>query len=246
MDSNDQLLIAKIKDAAELCNSRNVPKFIGFLNAHELSVAKTCISSYKHCIFGGFEFAERVMLCFLPDWADETDVDFPIVPITLSYRERDELSHRDFLGTFMSFGITRDKIGDILIEKGRAVAFIHKDIINYVTTQLEKVGGVGVKLKIGFDDPLPYSSSFENIRGTVASNRLDCIVAELCNFSRDKSALVITSGKVFVDSAECLNISKRIENGAEITVRGFGKFIIDSVDDVTRKGRYVLLARKRV
>ena len=47
----------------------------------------------------------------------------------------DELNHRDYLGTIIGLGITRDRIGDILVKKdpvfkaGTAYVFCKKDMV---------------------------------------------------------------------------------------------------------------------
>lgn len=248
MPSNNEhtFLLARVKDAIELSQSRNVPRFIGFLNEVQARyVADYAKSAHaKHCFFGGYDGAERTVFCALPDWADDS-VEFPIAGVTVTYRKIDKLTHRDFLGTLMSFGITRESVGDILVEEGRAVLFVHQDILRYVTTQLEKVGGVGVVVTLGFQQPLPCVDDFKEIRTTVASARLDAIVAHLVGISRDKSVELVQSGRVFVNQIECQNPSKRILSGDHITIRQKGKFIIDSVDETTKKGRIILVARHK-
>ena len=44
----------------------------------------------------------------------------------------------------MSLGIERDSVGDILVEDGRCVVFVKNELKNYITSQIFKIGNVGV------------------------------------------------------------------------------------------------------
>jgi RNA-binding protein YlmH len=78
----------------------------------------------------------------------------------------------------------------------------------------------------------------------VASSRLDCVVAAVCSLSRERARAVVESGLVELDF-ECEERADRAINPpCVISVRGFGRFKINSVSDKTKKGRYRLLAQK--
>ena len=65
--------------------------------------------------WGGYDGAERAVLLFLPDWMDASDAGAysPIRCLRAAFREEENLTHRDFLGSLMGMGIVREKIGDI-------------------------------------------------------------------------------------------------------------------------------------
>ena len=134
------LLNSRADDLVSLCDKTGVPKFMGFLRPEEASLvaASTAQTGLKHTFFGGYEDAERVFFGVFPDWCDINTALFPITALTITFREQDVLSHRNFLGTFMSLGITRESVGDILIEKGRAVAFFKTEVADYILSQLKK------------------------------------------------------------------------------------------------------------
>jgi RNA-binding protein YlmH len=200
----------------------------------------------KYLFFGGYEEAERVFFGAFPHWCDNFHSYFPIKALTFTFRQTDSLSHRDFLGTFMSLGITRESIGDILIEKGRAVAFVTEELADYIKTQVNKVGGVGVSVQDGFSYPLPGLSGFKEITETVSSARLDCIVASLIGCSRKSASEFIEDKRVSVNGMVCDKCVKTVKNGDKITLKGKGKFIIDSVDGRTKKDRLIIKAKKYI
>ena len=234
-----KLLPARIDDLKELCVKSNVPKFLGFLSAEEAAVAVGRFKVYeKYGLFGGYESAERAMLGVLPDWCEK--IEFPIKAITFTYRESDTLSHRDFLGALMALGVTRETVGDILIEKGRAVAFVADDVFNFVFSQIDKVGNVGVKLTESFTLPLPSLSKKQSFSVTVASTRLDCVVAAICGISRGQAVDKIAEGYVLINSICVTKATANVKSNDKITVRKRGKFEITSCDDYSKKGRIIL------
>ncbi len=237
---DEKFFVARVEDTLRQSLNTNKPKFLGFLTESETGKAIEILKSKgaKYSLFGGFSEADRVMLCCEPDWCEE--IEFPIVPLTATFREQDILTHRDILGALMGLGIKRESVGDILVEKGRAVFFISEDIKKFVLTQFTMAGRVGLKLSVGVTLPLPALSQKVSFRETVSSCRLDCIVSALIKCSRNKAAELISEGLVSINSAMCSKPTRTIVSGDRITVRGKGKFTVDACDDVSRKGRTVL------
>lgn len=239
-----ELLPARVADLRQLCDKTNSPKFIGFLTSDEVSVALKQTKFDNCSLYGGYDSAERVMLAVLPDWCE--NVIFPITAITFTYRTCDILSHRDFLGALMALGIARETVGDILVEDGRAVIFVTNDVSKFVFTQIKKIGNVGVTLSEGFCEPLPQNGKKQSFAVTVASTRLDCVVASICGISRKVAGEKIADGLVSVNSVCTTKITANIVAGCNITVRKKGKFQITSCDEYSKKGRIILKYDKYV
>ena len=244
MDSS--MLFARVDDAADICHRTNKCKYIGFLSSEQAVAVRNYLEkrNVKYNLFGGYENAERVMLGCFPDWAEGTE--FPITAITLKYRKVDNLAHRDFLGSLMGLGITREKVGDILIEEGRAIIFLDEDIANFVISQLDKVGRTGVTVSLGYDGDLPVGDALTEFSTTIASERLDCVVSAIAGLSRGMATEKIVQGLVSVNSFVTEKITYSVNAGDIITIRGKGKFIITSLDGRTRKNRVVLNLKKYV
>ena len=237
---DEKVFCARVEDTVRQCVNTDKPKFLGFLTESETGKAAEILKSLgaKYSFFGGFPEAVRVMLCCKPYWCDEAE--FPIVPITATFRSQDALTHRDILGALMGLGIKREAVGDILIEKGRAVFFVTEEISEFVLNEFTKAGRVGIKLKVGADSPLPEMSELAFFRETVSSCRLDCIVATIIKCSRNKAAELITEGLVSINSVPCSKVTKTLVAGDKVTVRGKGKFTIVSCDTLSKKGRMIL------
>ena len=148
------------------------------------------------------------------------------------------------MGSLMSKGIKREKVGDILVEKGRAVVFLNKDIAPFVLSQTNRIGRVGVSAEQGFSLPLPQISTKESRSVTVASMRADAVVAALINSLRSRAEELIKDGFVAINSAVCQKTTRQITDGDKIAVRGYGKFTVIEQSGTTKKGRTVILTEK--
>lgn len=239
-----EILIARINDTFDISQKTSKPKFFGFLRREEAVLAQRTLDNRgaDYSFFGGYKGAERVMLGCFPDWCFDTD--FPITAVTFSFRSSDELRHRDFLGALTAIGITRESIGDILIENGRAVAFLKNEVLPYVLLNIEKIGRVGVKVTEGFKAPLPKTDSLIEATVTVSSLRLDCVVSAVCGVSRNRASELIDMGFVTVNSVQCEKTTKQVNSGDAISVRGKGKFIVGNTSFKTKKDRTVLEFKK--
>lgn len=236
-------LLSRIEDAVLFVQRRSCPKYIGFLDEQETSLALTklhSISGVLYRFWSGYPEGERSVLGVFPlDWEIDTDA-FPIVPISFNYRKQDKLSHRDFLGALMALGIERDTVGDIVVGIANTIVFVHKNIADYCICQITKIGSVGVRVEL-CDTAIPLlSPRLEEDTTTIASVRLDNVVGAVCKVSRSKAVALIEGGLVAVNGEITEKSTKQVPDGCKLTVRGFGKFIIVSTAAKTRKGRIVL------
>ncbi len=236
---SDELLKARLEDICNETYTKNIPTFLGFLNEVEFSVCKTMLDSnhIKYTFWGGYDQAVKKYVCVLPDWADTAD--FPFSCIRFDFNSNYSLSHRDFLGKLMSMGLSREKIGDIIVNEGNAFVFLANSIASFCVDNISKVGSVGVSASV-CEGPECHTKEFLSIRKVVSSKRADCVVSAICNFSRQKAKEFILSGKLIVNYKVCENISQLVNTSDVLSVRGYGKFIVNCIDKTTKKERIVL------
>ena len=247
ISNEDKWLFARLDDWLYLCNKRSCPCFSDFLDLREQSLISSRLQNVKGIgwkFFGGYADAERAILAVFPDFYDDACIQYPFVPVGFQYRKTHKLSHRDFLGTLLSAGIRREKIGDILCGDGLGVVFLCEDVVPYICEQVDRVGGEGVIITANYDGVLPVSRDFLELRDTIASPRLDAVVKALVRVSRDESARMIQTGLISVNHMVVENVSKSISAPCTVSVRGYGRFIIDAIGPETKKGRLQLVARK--
>ena len=249
MDAKErQFLEAKIHDAVRRCNSQSVPQFVGFLDSAGAGIATSVAikEKTKFILFGRYKSAERVYFGAFPDWCEPDSSLFPMIRLKIINKSSRELSHRDVLGAFMSAGVERDTIGDILTGDGNTLVFVSSTVAKHLTAHIIKIASAGVEIVEDKETEINIVNRFEELSGTVASMRLDCVVAELCNCSRNKDSVFIESGMVAVGGLEVLKLTFEVSKDDVISVRRAGKFVIDECDRLTKKGRIALKYRKYI
>lgn len=244
------VLRSRIEDTVRLCGKRDVPCFLGFLDMHEQTEAQTILSSLitdEHiAFFGGYSDAERAILSVSPSYYCAEASDYPLRTVAFRHRTERKLSHRDVLGTLMSIGLRRDTVGDILCGDGISIVFLREEIVAYVCEQIDRIGGEGVTVIADYDGALPITSEYEFIRETIASPRLDSVVKALVRTSRERAAEWIRVGSVSLNHQPIESVSKSVSVGDVLSVRGYGRYLIDQIGPVTKKGRLALYARRRL
>ena len=214
-----------------LCFTRQKPVFSQFLTESQQALAQKVLQSIyfeNYVFFGGSESSERKVLGVFYDEPERSA--FPVSAIEFKYRPCDKLTHRDFLGTLMSLRI--------LVDNGRTVVFVKSKLKDYIESQIFKVGGAGVKIVQPNLNSLPQGRGTEEMSLTVSSLRYDNIVAAVSGLSRDKTAKLILSGETTLNFAVTQNVSCTVKEGDTFTIRGKGKFKLDKILGVTKKGRH--------
>ena len=239
---DEQLQLRRIADKAEQCRRQNIPAWTKFLTARERDLAERLLpllGNPSHVYLGGHENAERAVLYFLPDWLEvPLDDDLPIACIRCRYpMEYGTIGHRDILGSLMGLGIERETIGDIYPSSGSADLMQNFFSAGKVHFQLSEVA---------LSDMIIPEKKTSTVRDTVASVRLDSIVATAFGMAREKAAALIKAGRVQVDHMDCLKPDRSLQEGAVITARGFGKAVLTEVGGLSKKGRTGIVITKYI
>ena len=250
MTGEEKLLLARCEDLFSLCDKRVAPCFTDFLNEAEQTVIKNNIGNrmgYNSCFFGGYENSQRKIFGVFPQWEEPDFNSFPIKVLKITKNYKRELTHRDYLGTVLSCGIDRIKVGDILIDGDCAYIFISEDIADYVSFGIDKIANVGVKAVVeDISKITPPEPKFEVINTVSASVRLDAVIASVLNLSRKNACELIKSGRVCVNYTECTNTSHMLSVEDIISARGFGKFIFSDIGQKTRSDRLHIEVKKYI
>lgn len=236
------MLLAKLWDKIETGMNRNIPAHTGYLSPRELEMCHFLFGDAPGLhAFGGYEDAERKMLCYLPEYLDEsslTDKNSPVVCLRATFYDGDTPTHRDFLGSIIGSGIARETVGDICVGKGQCDFFVTEEITPYLLQNFTNAGRTKLRLtQISLSEasiPLP---EMVVIKDTLASMRLDGVVSAGFRISRTLAAQAITAGKVAVDGLLCEKPDKTVAQGSKISLRGSGKIKLEKVNGQTKKGR---------
>lgn len=260
LTKEEEITLGHFKDSIQTAYQRSIPVYSNFMSLREQELAFQALEEFygkpsegvQYMAYGGYDEAERQVLCFLPPDGAWTPgkADFPIRCIKIlpaNKRFSDDLNHRDYLGTAMGLGLTRDQIGDILVDTGSSApvcylfcihdkAKLIQDItrIKHTTVRAEEI-----------DFHLSHwTQRYEDITGSVSSHRLDAMLALAVRISRGKALELIQSGNVFLNGRNCTENAKKLEPGDSFSVRGYGRFCFEEAGGQSKKGRYSVLIKK--
>lgn len=249
-EPEDRLLLARVLDKQEQMERRNIPAATGFLSPREQMMAVNLLNAAGiregHILDGGYEGAERKVLTFLPDWAEEDPEALAFLRATFRGAES-TLTHRDILGSLMGQGITRERVGDILISDHSADVVVSPSLAEFLLQNWDSAGRVRLEVSAIVREELTIPQvQIKEVRDTVSSLRLDAVVAAAFSLSRGKAAELIAAGRVSLDHVPCEKPDKPVSQGAVITARGLGKARVAECGRTTKKGRIALTIERYV
>jgi RNA-binding protein YlmH len=203
--------------------------------------------SVKCHFFGGFDSAERKRVLLAPEYYVFNQQDFLISAHEIEYPTKFvTIEHPQVLGSLMSLGLKREKFGDILMFGNRIQILVAQEIDSYLSLNLTSIGRAKVTLYPVTLSELVYT---ENLwieqTTTVSSLRLDTMVAALFNISRQKSQLVIEQGHVKVNFTTIEKPSFECGEFDLVSVRGYGRAKLLSIDGKTKKDKWRIIMGKQ-
>lgn len=253
MNTEKEELIFKKRmlELARTAYHKNINTYSDFLTLNEISIfhsLKPELPNVNYELFGGFEAAERKILCFCGDSSVKAFFDYIacIKMLPLNKKFSDEFSHRDFLGSIMNLGIERSKIGDILVKEKEGYVYLEAVLSTYLAENLTKVKHTNISCEIITGGIPEIAPSFQEVRGSIASPRLDAVIALAFHSSRSGILSLISGGKVFVDGRLIESNSYQLKEDETVSVRGYGKFIYKGLENQTKKGRYYVSLLKYI
>ncbi len=198
----------------------------------------------SYLFYGGYENAERTVCVFLPDWqeAEDWDAEEELAAIACAYPPTGAgLTHRDLLGSLMSIGLVREKVGDILMGEKAAQIVCLRDAAPIILSQFSQAGRYKLKLReIPLSALAPAPNQVKVIHDTVSALRLDAVLASGFSLARSKAADAVTGGRVSLNHRECLKPDRPVAQGDVLTCRGLGKCVVKTVGGQSRKGRIII------
>ena len=238
----DDLFIRRVRELALRALHKGDVVYTHFLDLAQAQIARQIAreTGVSLAMNGGYDDAERRMAAFYVDEAPDP-ADWPLVPVKVSWRPQfGTPGHRDILGALMGLGFERERIGDIVLDTDRAWVFAEPDMARYIVSSLQSAGRVSVKCEMTEGVPVLPEPEGRHVRDTVPSMRLDALLAAGFSLSRSEAARVIGQGKVFLNQVQTLRPDAPVPEKALISLRGAGRFRLESIEGETRKGRWAV------
>jgi RNA-binding protein YlmH len=246
----EQDFIDQVLHWKDFVESSYTSKLTDFLDPREQHILKVIIGengNVKVQLFGGTSDSERKRALIMPDYITPTTVDFQINLFEIDYPTKFvSIEHPQVLGSLMSLGLKRGKFGDILMKDGRVQFFSAAEISDYIKVNLESIGRASVRLtEITLEEAIITDELWAEQDTTVSSLRLDTILSSIHHLSRQKSQLFIQQGLVKVNWSTIESQSFECGEGDLLSVRGYGRVKILSIEGKTKKDKWRIVVGKQ-
>ncbi len=238
---SERPFIRRIEDYITRVNVRGQWQLTDFLSPREQRLATSRARAAGMVVqgYGGYQEAERQRLLLMPgEWYPEA-ADFQIT--TLSIDAVQPLTHGALLGALLGTGVERRKVGDLAVDGERALCAVDPTIAGHVCRELHQAGRVSVHVEIVDQEVVWPKVVYTTATLSVASMRLDAVVAAACHWSRGTAQEAIQAGRVSVDHVATERADEPVEVGDVLSVRGFGRVRVFESVGLSKKGRIRLV-----
>ena len=240
--TEEQVLMGRLRDLAKRAYEKNIYTYSSFLSLPEQGVLDGMtkeLSFIPYELFGGHEMAERKVVGFGSEELFGYPGQFPVTILKVTpalEKFGEELNHRDYLGSLMNLGIRRDTIGDILVKGKTGFIFCLDDVAEFIIQNLIKIRHTQISC-IKIDDDIELKPSLIDESYPVSSMRLDVIIAAACKLSRKEALSFFERNEVQLNSKVTTENAVNLKPGDVFSVRGKGKFVLESIGGTTKRGR---------
>lgn len=199
------------------------------------------IKDFKIESYGVFNEAERKIISF----NNLYQIEYPIKVVKIKNKSKfKNLSHKDYLGSIMSLGIKRNKLGDLIVKDDICYVAAFSDIAEYIASNLNRISNVSCDIDILEADEVDIRYEFIEEVINVQSKRLDSIVSKITRKSRSTAEEIISRGDVLINYSVYRDKSKEVKENDRITVRKYGKYILGSIVGNSKSGKLKVIIKK--
>lgn len=234
-DTEKITILRRILDLLELTSKNYSQQVSDFLDPYEQQLVASLTSHYP-----------EIELNFLPVGNRERKVavfsPYPIVHeentvAAFSIESRFKIDHRNILGSILSLGIERSKIGDIIVADTSYI-IIKGELTNFMHFHFNKIGNQTIVIEeIPLSEVPNISEKWHRSSAIVSSMRLDSVIRAVTHLPRDEVKLRLNKGLVKVNFKKILKPHEILNQGDLISLRGFGRIKIFDDLSGTKKGK---------
>lgn len=243
LDLESKIGLSRILDLVEIVLNRKISRTTDFLDPSMIYLAESILNQFDNIeyeIFGGYEGAERCIIRISPFYMQKSFEDICLFEI----ESREELNHRNILGSVLGLGIDRNKIGDIIVDKKSSYLFAKRELANFLSLNFSKVGRASVAVKeLALKDFVAPEIKYVEKRLIISSLRLDAFISGVLRLSRAKSQELIRAGKVKLNHRDIFDVSHILEEDSLISVRGYGRVIFYRIENKSKKDKFIIIIR---
>lgn len=240
--------IDQVMEWSENVSLQYSPKLTDFLDPREQDMVRAVIGTNGDVsvMFSSGDM-ERKRALLYPDYFTPSFEDFQVALIEIHYPVKfTALEHRHILGSLMSLGLKRSKFGDLLFFEDRIQLVAAKEVEDFIFMNLNEIGRSKVSLQsVDWKQRIRHAEDIQESSATVSSLRLDTVAAAIYNISRQKTGTLIVNGNVKVNWKVIEQTSFECREGDTLSVKGFGRSKLLSVDGRTKKDKWKITIGKQ-
>lgn len=243
--ASEKGFVEQVQDFIKQANDEYRPVLTNFLNPRERLIAESLVnreSDLRHKSFGGYKDSEMQRMLIYPTYYTVTNEDFKLQALEIVYPVKfAEIKHYQVLGTLINQGIKRNTFGDILGNETVWQVVVDQKLLDFFVIEVNRIGNIKVHLEpIDFNNLIYPQNDWEEKNLTVASLRLDTVLANCFNISRSKIKQHIESGFVNVNWLEILKPDFELTIGDIVSIRKFGRLRITELNGNTKRDKLKL------
>ena len=171
-----------------------------------------------------------------------TNKDFQIEILKITYNKKfGNIAHKDVLGAILGLGIKRECIGDIIISDDIYV-YVIKEMSSFIVNNLITVGKVNVNVQLSSFDEIKDINidNYVEDEMLISSYRLDTIVSERTNLSREKAKQYVILKYVKVNGNINIKPDYIVKINDLISIHRYGRIIINEEIRKTKKDKIII------
>lgn len=244
-NDEERRMMRRVEELCRVAQDRGIPRYTGFLSDREQILAQAACHRAGFADFrfwGGYEGAERKVLCLEPPdaWQETPTAYLCMKALTLSGQKLPE--HRDYLGAILGLGLDRACLGDLLQDPQDETVFyavVLPDKTDFIVSQLTGAGRCPVRVTACETLPEHLAKGPERAlqEATVPSLRVDAVLAAMMHTSRARAADYIAAGRVEINHLPLRTAHEMVYAQDIFTVRGVGRYCLAAIGGKSRKDR---------
>lgn len=212
-----------------------------FLNPREQYILQTCVNRTQDVVVqfnGVVSYAESKRAVIAPPVYEINLSDFELAVLEIKYPVKfTELHHATILGSFMSAGVERAVIGDILSHQAKWQVIVDAKMVAYIQQTVEKIGNVKVVLLAQELNQVLVSAhdNWQEVFLLLSSLRIDTAVSSSFDISRREAKSLIEQQQVRVNWGTMTKPDHVIAIGDIVSVRHYGRLQLMMINGLSKK-----------
>ncbi len=250
LKDDERFIARRILDLESVLNESQKYKSTDFLTFNEVTIARSVLNFFKDIeyIETGLSInSERTVFIISSGDIDLTASLTEIFSMIKISHLHTTIIHRDVLGSLLSLGINRNKVGDIFFVGRDVYIIIKKELEIFLLENFNQIGNHKISTTLDhIENGYNLEHSYKSIELIVSSLRIDNVVSSVVNTSRSKSLMLVDKGSVKLNGVTDLKKNQMIVENDIFSIKGIGKFKFAGIKGSTKKGNLILQLKEYI